>query len=226
MAENRAYLLVKGKVMLKRTSVIEKITKVAKDQLMKNYEVQFFMINGCCHYMVWLNDNEIAFGSGRIEEVFNKKMGYEELKAAFTRYFSNYDDVIDYNYWNHIKTMKELMAETPWFNMWLPKIKSATAIYTGGGIYIYYGELDNGTYFRTSDTDDCIEICDADTSVDEADYIEFYEEHRIKTAIDNQYKIFFNKMLTWIIENKPEGNYSVEELNNRIIKTKRGVENG
>lgn len=223
-----------------KSSVIEKITKVAKDQLMKNYEAQFFMINGCSHYMVWLNDKDLAFGSGKIEEVLNKEMGYEEIKAAFTRYFKNYDNNIDYNHCRHIKTMEELMTEAPWFNMWLPKIKSATAIYTGGGIYIYYGELDNGTYlspdmketvekatyFRTSDTDECIEICDTDTSVDEADYIEFYEEHRVRTVIDNQYTFFFNKMLAWFIANKPEGNYSVEELNNRIIITKRGEGNG
>lgn len=59
----------------------------------------------------------------------------------------------------------------------LIKILSAEAVYTGGGIYIYYGKLSDGTYFRACDDWDWIEICDYDTSVEDADYEEFYEEH-------------------------------------------------
>ena len=38
-------------------------------------------------------------------------------------------------------------------------INFATAQYTGGGIYIYYGQLENGYYFRADDCEDFIEIC-------------------------------------------------------------------
>lgn len=96
-------------------------------------------------------------------------------------------------------------------------IKTATAIYTGGGIYIYYGELTNGNYFRAGDGEDFIEICDADTSTDEADYTEFYDKHRIETLVDDQYKTFWNEMLDWIINNTPKGNYCLSELENRKI---------
>ena len=98
------------------------------------------------------------------------------------------------------------------------KIKDASAQYTGGGVYIYYGQLEDGNYFRACDGDDFIEICNADTSADEADYSEFYEKHRIETLTGYEYQYFWNEMLYWIINYAPGGNYSAAELNARIIE--------
>ena len=97
-------------------------------------------------------------------------------------------------------------------------IKTANACYTGGGIYIYYGELENGNFFRTCDDWESVEFCDADTSTEEADYYEFYEAHTIESIDGDAYISFWNDMLMWIINNKPDGNYSVVELERRIIK--------
>lgn len=98
------------------------------------------------------------------------------------------------------------------------EIKNATAIYTGGGFYIYYGQLEDGTYFRAYDDWDFIEICDFDTSVEEADYYEFYEEHSLGVLVKEDYKTFWNEMLLWIIHNVPEGNYQADELESRMIE--------
>ena len=103
-------------------------------------------------------------------------------------------------------------------------IKYATAQYTGGGIYIYYGQLEDGKFFRACDDWEWIEICNTDTSMDAADYCEFYEEHRVNTLFDNQYETFWNEMLLWIIHNVPKGNYCVDELKNRIIKKNMSTE--
>ena len=97
------------------------------------------------------------------------------------------------------------------------EIKNATAIYTGGGLYIFYGQLTDGNWFRAYDEWECIEICDSDTSVEEADYNEFYEEHTIETMVNDEYKTFWNEMLLWIIHNAPEGNYQVDDLERRMI---------
>lgn len=97
------------------------------------------------------------------------------------------------------------------------KIKNATAIYTGGNIYIYYGQLENGLYFRACDDWDFIELCDSDTSVEDADYIEFYEEHSKGTIAGTEYKTFWNDMLLWIIHNEPNGNYDTYDLEKRMI---------
>lgn len=98
------------------------------------------------------------------------------------------------------------------------EIINATAEYTGGGIYIYYGQLSDGNWFRAGDCEDFIEICNADTSTEEADYGEFYEKHKVETLVDEEYKTFWNEMLIWILHYEPEGNYSADELVYRIIE--------
>lgn len=97
-------------------------------------------------------------------------------------------------------------------------IKAATAQYTGGGIYIYYGKLENGLYFRGCDDWESIAICTEDTEKEEADYQEFYEAHLINELTGNDYKTFFNNMIDWIINNSPTGNYLKSELEERVIK--------
>ncbi len=97
-------------------------------------------------------------------------------------------------------------------------IKTATAIYTGGGIYIYYGELENGLYFRACDDWKEISICNADTSTDDAEYDDFYTEHEIESLNDIKFEEFFNTMLLWIIHNNPDGNYNLGELEERMIQ--------
>lgn len=97
------------------------------------------------------------------------------------------------------------------------QIVNAIADYTGGNIYIYYGQLSDGNWFRATDGEEFIEICDSDTSVDDANYYEFYEEHSIETLIGNEYESFWNEMLQWIIHNAPEGNYQADDLERRMI---------
>ena len=97
-------------------------------------------------------------------------------------------------------------------------IKNAMADYTGGNIYIYYGQLTDGNWFRATDDWEGIEICNADTSTEEANFNEFYEEHAFECLDGDEYKIFWNEMLLWIIHNAPEGNYQVDDLERRMIK--------
>lgn len=98
------------------------------------------------------------------------------------------------------------------------EIKTATAEYTGGGIYVYHGQLQDGNHFRTCDDWETIEICDADTGVEDANYIEFYEEHRVEILVEDGYRRFWNQMIQWIIQNQPDGNYATNELENRLLE--------
>ena len=102
------------------------------------------------------------------------------------------------------------------------KIKTATACYTGGGIYIYYGQLENGLYFRTWDEDETIYICNTNTSTEEADYNEFYEQHTVKELKGKTFNNFFNLMITHILEGGATfdewSNYSKSELERRFKK--------
>ncbi|MBQ6906222.1 MAG: hypothetical protein IJN75_04300 [Clostridia bacterium] len=101
-------------------------------------------------------------------------------------------------------------------------IKTATACYTGGGIYIYYGQLASGLYFRTDDESETIYICNADTSTEQADYSEFYEQHTAEELNGENFKAFWNQMLFHVLNGGRAfdkwGNYSKSDLENRIIK--------
>jgi hypothetical protein len=108
------------------------------------------------------------------------------------------------------------------------KIKTATAVYTGGGIYIYYGQLESGLYFRAFD--ECPEddgynpiyICNSDTEAEEADYWEFYEAHMVEELTHDDAIEFWNTMLRHIIDGKPAhgewSNYDEYDLERRILK--------
>lgn len=102
------------------------------------------------------------------------------------------------------------------------KIKTATACYTGGGIYIYYGQLESGLYFRTCDECDTVYICDANTGTEEAEYTEFYEQHTAKELTGEAFKSFLNRILTHVINGGPAfdkwSNYLKSDLEERILK--------
>lgn len=97
------------------------------------------------------------------------------------------------------------------------KIKSAAADYTGGGIYIYHGELENGLFFSTCDTWESVAICNKPTNTEEAGWPEFYEQYMIEELLHNDYFEFWNMMLNWIIKNKPQGNYYWGDLESRLL---------
>ena len=102
------------------------------------------------------------------------------------------------------------------------KIKTATACYTGGGLYIYYGQLENGLYFQAWDECEAVYICDTNTGTEEAQFLEFYERHTVEELSGKAFKTFWNQMLHFIINGGPSydgyHNYSKSDLERRILK--------
>lgn len=102
------------------------------------------------------------------------------------------------------------------------EIKWARACYTGGGIYIYWGQLTNDLYFRAWDECEAAYICDTYAGIEneDADYLEFYDEHTVEEITDDtgEFTKFWNAILLHIIENEPFGNYCTRELEHRLIK--------
>lgn len=96
--------------------------------------------------------------------------------------------------------------------------KIVTPIYTGGGIYCFYGKV-NDVYFIASDQGDVrlVDVIPFDAVDGEMWYAEWQEEHLIRDIETNEeYKSFFLHMLDWIIKNKPEGNYLMEDMNDLL----------
>jgi hypothetical protein len=101
-------------------------------------------------------------------------------------------------------------------------IETATACYTGGGIYIYYGQLENGLFFRTWDECETVYICNSDTSTEEAEHADFYELHTVEEITGEAFKAFFNQIISHVLNEGPVFdewcNYSKSDLEHRIIK--------
>ncbi len=102
----------------------------------------------------------------------------------------------------------------------MANIASATAWYTGGGIYIYTGMTDAGDYFMTNDeAEDYVGFYNADASnLDESDYEEWQNAHRIGEYSGQDARNFYKEILRWVIENHPYGNYAEGELENRLLR--------
>ena len=102
------------------------------------------------------------------------------------------------------------------------KIKTATACYTGGGIYIYYGQLGSGLYFRAWDECEAAYICDTDTGAEEADHPEFYEQHTVEELTGEAFEAFWNQILSHVLgggcSHDEWSNYSKSDLERRFIK--------
>ena len=77
-------------------------------------------------------------------------------------------------------------------------IKNAYAVYTGGGIWLFYGELENGNYFLTDDYG-ATRILDANPSdLDESLYEDWQQEHLVND-LEGQDRIdFCDKLLDWL----------------------------
>lgn len=100
-------------------------------------------------------------------------------------------------------------------------IKNATAVCSGGGIYIYYGRLGDGTYFMADDA--CYEYVgvynqDPYEHIEESSYETWQKDHIISWHTDDGARQFFKDILSWIIGNKPDGNYLALELEARLSK--------
>lgn len=75
-------------------------------------------------------------------------------------------------------------------------IKDVKAVYTGGGIWLFYGSLNNGNYFLVDD-DGAVRITDAPwDDLDTTLYEDWQIEHLVKDIEDETERVMFcNEML-------------------------------
>ena len=78
------------------------------------------------------------------------------------------------------------------------KITRSEAAYTGGGIYIYTGQLDDGRFFLSADDwEDFVYIMDADPNADWENicYQEWQEAHTVETLCGKTAFMFWRDLL-------------------------------
>lgn len=103
-------------------------------------------------------------------------------------------------------------------------------IYTGGGIYIFTGELTDGTFFMAESSVFDVRILNDDPSrvtwenamfkEYTMDSVEWQEEHLVKDLEPSEAKAFHLGMLTWVQRNAPSGNYNMGDIDDLYEEVK------
>lgn len=112
--------------------------------------------------------------------------------------------------------------------------------YTGGGIYVFTGELDNGNYFMAETSFYDVRILNENPSIppemsddevwdkygisrdeDAWPSVEWQEEHLVEDLDPKRAKAFFMSMLEWVKENHPSGNYLSSDMDGFIDDLER-----
>lgn len=93
------------------------------------------------------------------------------------------------------------------------KIKEAWAVYTGGNIWLFYGNLEDGNFFLTDDNG-CTLILNADPNdLDESTFPDWQEEHLVRELENNERMRFCNALLDWISEHPDnDGGMTEQEI--------------
>ena len=78
------------------------------------------------------------------------------------------------------------------------KIKEANAEYTGGNIWLFYGELTDGNFFLTDDYGWTLILNANPSNFDESTYVEWQQEHLVKELEGNDRLEFCNQLLNWL----------------------------
>lgn len=83
-------------------------------------------------------------------------------------------------------------------------IEKVNAVYTGGNIWLFHGQLEDGNYFLTDDFGATL-ILDANPSnLDESTYQEWQDEHLVRELESEEREQFCSEMLN-ILETYPYG---------------------
>ena len=79
------------------------------------------------------------------------------------------------------------------------KIKTLEAVYTGGGVWLFWGELEDGHYFLTAHEGWTTILTESPEDFDESLYEEWQEAHKVKD-LENEKLVEFQKELLSRIE--------------------------
>lgn len=106
------------------------------------------------------------------------------------------------------------------------KIKKATAIYTGGGIYEYIAELENGNWIYGSDEGLIIVDKSPLEDYEECGYVEWQQEHLVLYIDDEDFQEWLNKIIRTILNGDvfEKHNFDVQELISlmkQVVKKKK-----
>lgn len=80
------------------------------------------------------------------------------------------------------------------------KIKNGVAVYTGGGIWLFYGDLENSFHFLTDDNGCTLILDESAEDFDESLYTEWQEAHKIKELEGESRILFVDELLDYLLK--------------------------
>ena len=100
----------------------------------------------------------------------------------------------------------------------MEKITKATAVYSGGNIYLYYAEMENKQWIMGND--EWLIVVNTNPIIDDetfynSGYYEWQEEHLVKQIPEEQYQEVLNNILETIFKGESieeYDNFSMDEL--------------
>ena len=84
------------------------------------------------------------------------------------------------------------------------EIKNVNAVYTGGNIWLFYGQLEDGNYFLTDDFGATLILDTNPSNLDESTYQEWQDEHLVRELEGEEREQFCSEMLN-ILKSYPYG---------------------
>lgn len=92
-------------------------------------------------------------------------------------------------------------------------ITKANAVYTGGNIWIFYGELDDGTYFLTDNDGYTVIVNESPDDFEESLYIDWIEDHKVRDIEDEDERIAFcNELCDRLLIDGMEGGFTDDDV--------------
>lgn len=96
----------------------EKIAKkiaVRIVSLLKKRSMAEFYINGCSHYLTYLDEEKAGFGSGQLEIIFGVNDTADEIERKLIDYFDyGYAPTISYDGCDSDKTTQKILKDHKW----------------------------------------------------------------------------------------------------------------
>jgi len=96
------------------------------------------------------------------------------------------------------------------------KIKTAQAIYTGGGVWLFIGELENGNYFLTANEGYTLILDEDPEDLDKSLEADWQEKHTIKDIGINE--SFIDDLMDYMKENGKQYGFTEPEYYRNYMK--------
>ena len=109
----------------------------------------------------------------------------------------------------------------------MARVIEANATYTGGNIYQYTGQFDNGNFFQTwTDYEDYVQELSADPyeNWDDNSDEQWQNEHMVAEHYGSEATEILKAAMLYIIANTPVGNYSLGEIQDALDSLKQETE--